>query len=156
MAGRGRIPKPANLRVVQGNPGKREIKDSCSPPVAKPEVPKDLSAEAKVIWVEVVDMLVAQRVITALDAHILESYCENLAKIRKCRKVLKDGLTYKTHGRHGEQIKTRPEVNILAEAERQHRALSSELGLTPASRTRLPNGNQGDLFGDKKSKWDID
>jgi len=47
---RGRRPKPAALRELEGNPGHREIIDSPQPPAVLPKPPAHLSKAAKKLW----------------------------------------------------------------------------------------------------------
>ncbi|MCL4065332.1 P27 family phage terminase small subunit [Pseudomonas sp. GX19020] len=52
------------------------------------------------------------------------------------------GETYVSEGRHGEQIKARPEVAQLNETWRQIRALASDFGMTPAAERALGASGQ--------------
>ncbi len=79
----GRKPKPAALKLVDGNPGKREIQDS---PDIKPEIPAhpahwaqspDRRAEmSKEEWDRITPHLLTAQLINPLFMGIIVMYCE--------------------------------------------------------------------------------
>ena len=124
---RGRRPKPAQLKMVTGNPGKRPINrnEPQSPPIGRP--PKDFDAEHRAVWREILRATPAG-VIREGDRFKLEVLCRCLLQSRKATQI-------------------RPaEVAQL-------RLLLADLGMDPTARARLsvepPSGpNPFDEFDD--------
>lgn len=60
----------------------------------------------------------------------LEILCDMYTEYKKLRKVIREkGMTYETTGRFGHQIKTRPEVDLVARLRAEIRNYSKALGL---------------------------
>lgn len=151
MAPSGRKPKPTNLKVLQGNPGKRSLKKKeFRPPAEAPPCPPGLSDEARQIWAEQVFDLERFGILSRLDGTTLEAFVNNLAMMRKMQRFIdENGVTYESHTKNGFSIRKRPEMAILNECQRNHARFVSEFGLSPASRARIPHDpNQGKLFQD--------
>lgn len=148
---RGRKPKPTNLRLLHGNPGKRRL------PKHEPNLggrllrcPSGLSLEAKRVWSQFAKPLAEAGISTPLDLFALralvESYC--LWKTATER-VQSEGMTYEKDGIQ----RVNPYVRIQANAASVMLKLLSEFGMTPSSRTRVKtsgppeNPDAVDLFG---------
>ena len=147
----GRPPKPTNLKLVEGNPGKRPLNlDEPQPQAGAPEPPDWLDPVAKAKWHEVCGELVRIGVLTAIDGAALAGYAQSYARWAQAeRTIAAEGSTYESHGRTGRQVKMRPEVRIAAEAMRSMKAFAEQLGLTPSARVRLKGEPaQLSLFGD--------
>ena len=127
----GQRPKPAQLKMVTGNPGKRPIRhEPQSPPLGR--LPKHFDAEHRAVWREIVRATPAG-VIREGDRFKLEVLCRCLLEFRKAKQV-------------------RP-AQVA-----QLRALLADLGMDPTARARLsvapPSGpNPFDEFGDPGEKW---
>ena len=68
MAPRGRKPKPTHLKVVTGNPGKRQVNENePQPDLSIPVSPPHLSDEAKVEWGRVCDQLYRLKLLSDTD-----------------------------------------------------------------------------------------
>lgn len=144
----GRKPKPTSMKIAEGNPSKRAIKPHLSYGVAAPQMPHGLSASEQIIWHETCQLL--RVTLETVDGALLESYVTNLDRMRRMRVLIdKYGETYESETKSGVTIRVRPEVSILMQSEKLHRQYCSELGLTPASRVRMPDPNQKDLFGNQ-------
>lgn len=144
---RGRKPKTNVVHLKTGNPGKREQKKHLDSDgvIAKPQ---GLSEAAQLIWNDVVLFLKEKGAIDRLDAFGVEVFANTYARKRQAEEVIaKNGTTYETHTRNGTMIRVRPEVKIIEACEKQIIRLLGEYGMTPASRTRLPDPRQGELFG---------
>ncbi len=147
MAKPGRKPKPNHLKVVNGNPGKRVIKPALDLPAGAPSVPSGFKGPALAIWTDTVNELSRWGVLSRCDSALLEAYCNNFVRMRDMEGFLqKNGVTYETTTKNGDKmIRKRPEVEILMNCTNIHRQYMTEMGLTPSSRTRLPNTRQGEL-----------
>jgi len=74
----GRKPKPTFLKLLQGNPGKRELPQNepqpAKPKGAVPKAPRHLSDPARKQWRVVAKQLAGANILTELDAHALALY----------------------------------------------------------------------------------
>jgi len=152
MAKPGPKPKSNAQKKRAGNPGKRSLdKAGWCPEVKKPKSPMGLSTASQAIWTETVERLFADGIVSEHDADILEVYCDNLALLRECRAFIEEnGITYDSYTKSGHTVKQYPQVGLLKQCQNTHRQLAAELGLTPSSRTRLPDPNQRNLFDVEK------
>src|SRR5215472_12923251 len=107
---RGRKPKPTQLKLVTGNPGGRPM-PKCEPdPGGKPIKPRWLKGRGVTLWNEVMGFAFW---LTEADSYKLAAWCDRQAEFEKNRE------------------------HWTAADRREHRSAGSELGLDPASRTRL-------------------
>lgn len=131
----GRPPKPTAIKVLEGNPGHRPLNQlEPEPPAGQPDMPADLSKEAKAEWIRIVPILMGMKVLTRADGEALGGYCEACAMVESAKKEIKKyGMTVRTMmGR-----KKNPAVAILESFMKIKRAYLSDFGLSPASRTRV-------------------
>lgn len=138
MATVGRKPKPAELKLLTGNPGKRPVKRAAAvgrDRLRAPAPPDWLPDDGKSEWRRVAPLLLAMRVLRDTDLTALAVYCEAYSRYREARRILDlEGLTSDT-GMGG--IKTHPATTILNAALSQMVRLQAEFGLTPSSRSRV-------------------
>lgn len=77
MGQRGPQPKPANLRLIEGNKGKRPIDlDGVNPEVEIPDIPRQLGRAAKKEWKRIAPELAKLRLISKIDRTALALYCQ--------------------------------------------------------------------------------
>jgi P27 family predicted phage terminase small subunit len=144
MAPRGRKPKPTHLKVVTGNPGKRQINENePRPDLSIPAPPPHLSDEAKVEWGRVCDQLYRLKLLSDIDRASLAAYAQAygrwvqaeraLAKMAESDGVTK-GLLVKT--RNGNAIQN-PLVGTANKAMADMMRYAAEFGMTPSARSRL-------------------
>ena len=107
---RGRKPLPTLLRLVTGNPGKRPLNKEEPKPKGKPVKPVFVKGKAAKLWTQYVQVGFW---LTDADSHALGVWCALGAEIEK------------------------DVERMTASRISQWRALSSELGFLPASRSRL-------------------
>lgn len=133
---RGRPTKPTNLKVLEGNPGKRPLPQNEPKPMPiSPQCPKWLDPEAKKLWKQLIPELERLGLMTIVDGVAFAGICQRYATWVKCEKYLKkNGLTFETDTGY---IQQRPEVAISQKALADVRAFMTEFGLTPASRARI-------------------
>lgn len=150
----GRKAKTAAQKSLEGNPGKRPIKSHLTADISIPKPPAHMSEAAQKVFSETAQQLFHLGVMTGLDTLLLEQYAENYSMMVTLQTfITKNGMTYEAVTKTGKSIRPRPEVNILNQCRQMHRQYSGELGLTPASRTKLPDANQADLFNTPKSAF---
>ncbi len=81
MATRGRKPKPTAIKILEGNPGKRQLNEHEPQPMKKaPSCPKWLEPEAKREWRRLAKTLEAMGVLTEADMAAFAGYCQAYAR----------------------------------------------------------------------------
>jgi hypothetical protein len=115
MAIRGRKPKPAYVRLIEGNRGRRPIPQGLSEPSGKPVRPKWLRGRATRLWTEVLSFATW---LTIADSYKLAAWCDRQAQFENPRE----------------------RREWTAADRREHRAAGSELGLDLSARSRMGHG----------------
>jgi P27 family predicted phage terminase small subunit len=144
-------PLPTNLKILRGtNVKHRQNKNEPQPNTDKVEMPKDLSPAAKTVWGQVADQLKECGILTNIDTPALSLYCEAFAKWKEANEMLvKNGPLYKTKNGH---VQPSPFISIAGRYFDQCKAMMSEFGMTPSSRSKVV------ASGSKKKKdadpWD--
>ena len=144
----GRKPTPAALRVLQGNPGRRPY-NTREPEVvsSQPDPPDCLTLGALRIWHDVAPKLAAAKILAALDAATLASYCVAWDEFETATAHI---------ATHGLMIETAAGLKISPFVTLRHRVLphllrlSAALGLTPSARSRITTAEPST----ESSKWD--
>ena len=139
----GRRRKPAALNKLDGNPGKREIRE-------EPEfgniglVPPDemlagMDEAAIAEWNRITPQLEKLGVASIMDANLLASYCISCSiAFKASQDINKNGQTFLMEDRAGNtNVKRNPSVKIFMEASAAAKQLLSEMGLTPTTRSKL-------------------
>ena len=81
MATRGRKPKPTNIKVLEGNPGKRKLNIyEPSPEKKAPECPDWLEDEAKAEWERLCEPMMKLGILSELDMAAFAVYCQAYAR----------------------------------------------------------------------------
>ena len=141
----GRKPKPTNLKIIEGNPGKRPLNLNEPKPISiASECPDWLLADAKKEWKRLAPELERLGLLTILDMAAFAGYCQSYAKFKAAEQFIKKhGTTYKIpkKNKEGEVISVYiaqfPEVAIANQCLKHIRAFAAEFGLTPSSRGRI-------------------
>jgi P27 family predicted phage terminase small subunit len=151
MPSGGRNKKPALAVVREGNPGKRPVQDSAVlPPSALLEpdwaemFPDDESvvAEASRQWRKLAPTLARSVGLVGEQQVTLEEYCVCVARIRQNERALStEGMLIS--GAMGGQVKN-PRTTVLNQYRSHLRSLTGELGLSPASATRITRPESSD------------
>lgn len=158
MTARGRKPTPSHLKLVTGNPGRRQMnKAEPKPPVRKLTPPASLLPDARVEWDRVADDLVRSGLITVADAAALAVYCTAYGRWVQAERVLAkaakndpvfEGLLIKTPS--GAVIQN-PALGARNKAASDLLKAAAELGMTPSARSRVQAeapDEEGDPFFD--------
>lgn len=143
MAQRGRKPKPTAVKVLEGNPGKRQL-NLCEPQPEKklPECPDWLEDEAKAEWNRLCKNLFELGLLTNLDMAAFASYCQAYARWKEAEEfITQHGSIVKTKTGYWQQV---PQVSIAHSNQKIMMQAAAEFGLTPSSRSRI-------IAGDAKS-----
>ena len=133
---RGRKPKPAHLKVLEGNPSRRPLNRNEPNPERKiPTCPQHLCPSAKAEWKRLAQQLYVLGVLTPLDRSTLAAYCQAYGRWVEAEQKLKEtpALLKMPSG----YVQQNPWLTIAnKQLELMHRFMS-ELGLSPASRSRV-------------------
>ena len=147
---KGRKPKPTNLKVLEGNPGKRPLNESePQPDPTIPDCPEWLHEDARVEWERITPELHRLGLLTSIDRAALAGYCESWAQYKQAIEFLhRHGPVYpiKTDAGEVKYLQQVPQVGIANKALANIRSLCAEFGLTPSSRARisLPNETENE------------
>jgi len=145
----GRPPKPTELKLIEGNPGKRKLIAPPKAPPARPQCPSWLSDYAKTEWHYIVPVLDELGLLTKVDRAVLAGFCEAVSIFRAATEALNDStILVKSSGR----IAKNPVIQIQRDARRDMLAYAGALGLSPSDRGRLlgsaaPNPGRTGLEG---------
>lgn len=155
---RGPLPKPAALKLLEGNPGKRALNlaDGINPVVETPSMPKHLGQEARKEWKRITPLLEDLGLISGLDRAALALYCQTAGRLAELEmafngmvnKAVDAGMSYPDAVLHASQSTTPSGyqqqsviVNLISSHRLQvHRNLM-HFGLSPAARGRVQASN---------------
>lgn len=135
MARPGPAPTPTHLRVVRGVRTDRINKSEPQPKQNEPKCPTWMSREAKAVWKRTAEQLRTMGLLFEADQDVLAAYVAAVVNFQKATKIV-DTEGVVVEGRRDGMV-TNPAVRVQRDAAQQIRMLAGELGLTPASRTRL-------------------
>jgi P27 family predicted phage terminase small subunit len=133
----GQKPKPTALKKSQGNLGRRKLneREPEYPALTHIEPPATLIDETAInAWGFYMPELLKSQVITILDIHNLEQFCNCMAYVMQMDTIIKDSASFIT-GKTG--LKKHPAHTIRAENLRFLDKFGSLLGLDPSSRVGL-------------------
>jgi len=142
---RGRKIKPTNLKILEGNPGRRPLPiDEPKPQdTSKPQPPSHLDKYALEEWNRICDGLYAMGILFPIDMAILAAYCVSYSRWRQAEEELAKvrdnysdyaALIQMTH--YGNYI-IHPLIGISNTAARDILRYASQLGITPSARAAL-------------------
>ena len=146
----GRKPKPTNIKILEGNPGKRPLNEYEPKPLKKaPPCPKWLELEAKKEWRRLAKTLEAMGVLTDADMAAFAGYCQAYARWKEAEERITDrGLVIRTPSGYPQQV---PYISIAQQYLKLMQQFAEQFGLTPAARSRIIAGN-----GEGKAVDDLD
>ena len=137
--GAGRPPIPAKLKILNGNPGKREIPPEPIPVPGRPDVPYGLDQVGLEAWESAVVLLSDMGIITTAEGPLLELYAHACSGYRSALDaVSRTGVVLVSVGKDGQtEVKRNPFTIELHRYRDSIHKLLSDLGLTPVARARL-------------------
>jgi len=136
MAARGRKPKPTELKILEGNPGKRPINTQEPIPNKKaPRCPAWLEPEAKKEWRRTAKQLEELGILTEVDMAAFAGYCQAYARWKEAEEFIsKHGTIVKTPSGYWQQV---PQVSIAQTYLKIMNKFCEQFGLTPSARSRI-------------------
>ncbi len=151
---RGRNPKPTQLKVIEGNRGKRGLNPAEPDPTYLNDLtpPAWLSDAAKDVWNEVAPKLRDARLLTEIDVDTLAFGCDAMAHYRQAAQrigcdLVSAKLIESESGQAqyvGEHVN--PWLIVQSMAFKKAMAVFQQFGMSPAARTRVAVNPQGNLF----------
>ena len=101
----GRKPKPTSLKVLEGNPGKRQLnRNEPKPDASVPKCPAWLSREAKREWKRLVPFLEQAGLLTQIDRAAFAGYCQSYADwVDAKAHIAAEGSTFETPNGYQQQ-----------------------------------------------------
>ena len=127
----GRKPKPAALKQLEGNPGKRPINLREPQPTVVDDLtpPSWLDAVAKRCWRDNAPELQRIGLLTKADVNSFSLYCQAFSRYRQTLKTVKS--MEPDHENYRQIIIT------LEKAEASLRLFATDFGMNPSARSRL-------------------
>lgn len=138
----GRKPKPAAVKLLEGNPGKRRIRPDLPAEVGTPDMPPRLLVEPIAVakWNELVPILLSLGTLTLADGEALATLCEVFAAAQNCLQEMRSSGPVIRTDLGG--IKPNPAGPLYRGLVTLQTSLMNEFGLTPTSRARLGGKEQ--------------
>ena len=136
MAQRGRKPKPTAVKVLEGNPGKRQLNELEPKPEKKaPKCPVWLDKEAKKEWRRISKQLEELGILTEVDMAAFAGYCKAYSRWKEAEEFIsKHGTIVKTPSGYWQQV---PQVSIAQTYLKIMIKFCEQFGLTPSSWSRI-------------------
>ncbi|MDH5327993.1 MAG: phage terminase small subunit P27 family [Gammaproteobacteria bacterium] len=134
MGKRGRKPKPTQLKLIEGNPGKRPLNTSEPVPKGEPVCPAFLGPRAKEVFQRVVDSMPAG-VYTGADEFLISSYAIAVESLEEAlRDIYARGQRFVDKNM---QERRNPSCMIRDKQIGLINQIGSSLGLSPTSRLAI-------------------
>ena len=155
---RGPLPKPAALKLLEGNPGKRSLNlgDGLNPRVQIPSFPKHLAVEARKEWKRITPLLEELGLISGLDRAALALYCQAVGRLYemeaafsgKVDRLVAEGAEY-SDAVYAASYSTTPSgyeqqsviTQLIKSNREQVNRYLMHFGLSPAARGRVQPSN---------------
>ena len=140
MGRRGPKPTPTKILQLRGSRRANLNPAEPEPPKDAPDRPDWLDGSASAMWDALAPQLGAMGVLTSVDGNVLARYCHLWSRWRDAEDFIKKyGLTYPLKAEDGSirYFAQFPQVSIAHQLATQLGKLEAEMGLTPASRSRI-------------------
>lgn len=139
---RGRPPKPREVRLAEGNPGRRALPE---PVLGLGKVldfppPDELNEAERAAWEALVPEVSAAGWVDRLDRQLLTTLVQAVALAEMARaSVREEGFMLSVYDKDGNAIdrKVNPAVRVQIQANAQVLRIAEQFGLTPSARARL-------------------
>lgn len=155
---RGPLPKPAALKALEGNPGKRSLNlsDGVNPMHQIPSAPKHLGIEARKEWKRITPELLELGLITGLDRAALALYCQAVGRLSELEtsfngmigRLVDGGMDYADavyQASHAVTPSGYAQQSVIVQLIKSHREQVNRylmhFGLSPAARGRVQASN---------------
>lgn len=160
MGARGPAAKPAELKLLEGNRGKRplalNLDSTFRPEVGMPSLPKGMCAEARKVWKRLGNELLRYNLISVVYSDIFEELCETIADVKQLRHSLratqnllrsegKDPMgAFEMKSPNGMPMQ-HPRYQILKSERQMMLSLLAKFGLSPAEQANVTTAIRAQL-----------
>jgi P27 family predicted phage terminase small subunit len=132
---RGKSPRPAHLKALEGAWEGRINRDEAIPDDSPIMPPVQLTDDAQTIWDRLAPDLIVKKVLTAWDVDSFAAFCRSVALYnRAATQVELDDLV--SEGYNGNPV-VNPAIRIMKTADEMMRSTGQRFGLTPGDRAAL-------------------
>ncbi len=131
----GSRPKPTNLKLLAGNPGKRRLNSHEAKPTSPAVCPQWLTGHAKTEWVRLAPELEGLGLLSNIDVTGLAAYCESFSRWREAQDKLEAEGQVLTAS-NGAQYAS-PWIGIANGSMDRMRQFLIEFGMTPSARSKV-------------------
>ena len=142
MGLRGPAPKPDSIKKLEGNPGKRPLKESEPFALAYdtvPKPPKNLMKDAKIAWKKMAPLLTAWGLLTPMTEDYFAEVCQWYARYQITAKKVTEGGdegVYKTQKSESGYLSQHPLITQMNQYYDKWEKGIKEFGMTPMSWAR--------------------
>ena len=141
---RGGSKKPTNLKVLNGNPGKRPIdRNEVKPNPLAPIMPNWLSDRAKAEWQSMAPKLERLGLLTEIDGAAFAAYCQAYARWADAEIKLQDCDDLVTTTKSG-YVQQSPYLSIANTSVGIMSKFLAKFGMSPSDRAGLIDPNAGE------------
>lgn len=158
MTARGPLPKPAELKALEGNRGHRplNLNETFRPEVGLPALPKTLSPGARKVWKRLSTELLRYNLMSAVFSDTFEDLCESVADVKMLRHSLrrrqalmisegKDPAEAFEESSPGGMKVQHPRYQVLKAERQMMHSLLAKFGLSPAEQARVTTAIRAQL-----------
>lgn len=158
MGQRGPAPKPAELKLLEGNRGHRALNldSTFRPEVGMPSVPKGLSPGARKVWKRLGPELLRYNLMSVVYSDLFEDLCESVADVKELRHSLRQRQALlRSQGRDpaeafeattpGGMPVQHPRYQILKSERQMMYSLLGKFGLSPAEQASVTTAIRAQL-----------
>lgn len=132
---KGRRPRPAALKLLQGERASRTIDDVIDVPPSVPAAPQSLDDAVREQYARLVALLEPVGVLTALDGPALAAFAQVLVEHDRASQLV-NSVGPLIRDEHGIP-RTNPAYRIRRDTGRDLLRWAMEFGMTPAARTQI-------------------
>ena len=136
----GPPPKPVELKILEGNPGKRKLPKVPKFAPLSEQPPEELNEIGQDLWRRLMQEFGRTNIVQRTDREALIMLCDmwavyqvHMAIVREHGALVKSGH----HNRDRSSIVVNPAWRVARDAQREFSQIAARFGLTPADRARL-------------------
>jgi len=146
--------KSTKFKILEGNPGKRDLIREADPKSVMPKMPKDIDKAAQKVWKRLSPVLFRNGLLTEIDGESFALLCQIRARLQKVIRELNDAelIEIETIADQAGHEATRVKINPLLRLEKQFlilfKAYANDFGMSPRGRVGLsvsPDNDKSDF-----------
>jgi P27 family predicted phage terminase small subunit len=158
MGSRGPLPKPAELKALEGGRSHRPVNLDATfrPEVGAPDAPRWLTKEARKAWRRLSEELLYYNLLSKVDREAFAMLCQTIGRLELVERSLSAKIqSLEKNGEDAAEAFTAKTPNglmvqsaiyqVLNKEQEKLRNLLAEFGLTPAQRTRVTTAIRAQL-----------